>query len=396
VAVGPNRGLGLRRHLAECRDDVSATPVGLYLHVPFCSLRCGYCAFVTSTLGLHAAADAIARFHEGVASELQLLGEVLGDSIPPLSSIYIGGGTPTVLGGLRLAAILGAARDNLPVASTAEVTVEANPEGLDPGDLAHLAAAGVTRMSFGVQSAVPRVLEVLDRVHQPSRIPEIVAEARRAGISHLSVDLIHGVPGETPEDWRASLELAITAEVGHVSCYALSVEPGTKLASRVRAGSLPEPRSDDAAERYRTADRVLGDAGFEWYELSNWARTPAERCSHNILYWRNRNWIGAGPAAHSHLSGLRWWNHRRPGAWSAATAAGLVPSEGHELVRHAGRRLEQVMLGVRLREGLPLRGLDPDGVADVVAAGWARRDAGRLVLTLEGRLLADAVLRAVC
>lgn len=375
---------------------MSATPIGLYLHVPFCTKRCGYCSFVTSTLSPESGATTIARYLDGVAAELRLLGEILDGCNPPLSSIYFGGGTPTLLGGRSLAAVIGWARDTFPLTTDAEVSVEADPGGIDPGEVAALAAAGVTRMSIGVQSAVPRVLQVLDRIHDPARIPELVADARGAGIGAIGVDLIHGVPGETRSDWHASLALALSADVDHVSCYALSVEQGTKLAARVRAGALAGPEPDDAAARYRVAERVLGDAGFEWYELSNWARTRADRCGHNLLYWRNQNWVGVGPGAHSHMSGLRWWNHHRPSDWSAAVTSATLPAEGHELVRASARRLERIMLGVRLREGLPLEELDPAGVAEVVSAGWAQRRSGRLVLTLEGRLLADAVLRRVC
>jgi oxygen-independent coproporphyrinogen-3 oxidase len=386
----------LNEHLLSHDQVVAATRIGLYLHVPFCSRRCGYCAFATSALPDGAGGEEVARYLDGVAGELRRLGTLLSGRIPPLSSIYLGGGTPTLLGASTLVALLGSIRHHLPVSATAEVTVEANPESLRNEDLEPLAAGGATRLSIGVQSAARRVLEVLDRTHDPAEVPEQVSCALAAGIEHVSVDLIHGTPGETAYDWRRSLELALDAGVDHVSCYALAVEPGTKLAARVRAGALAAPDPDVAAERYRTADAVLSGAGFEWYELSSWARGAAARSRHNLLCWRNQNWLGVGPAAHSHLSGLRWWNHRDLASWIGALATDRLGREGHEVVGAEGRELERVMLGLRLREGLPLAGLDPGGVAALVSEGWAQRRDDRLVLTLEGRLRADAAIRRLC
>jgi oxygen-independent coproporphyrinogen-3 oxidase len=386
----------LNEHLLSHDQVVAATPIGLYLHVPFCSRRCGYCAFATSVLPDGAGGEEVAQYLDGVERELRRLGTLLSGRVPPLSSIYLGGGTPTLLDVAELVALLGSIRCHLPVSATAEVTVEANPESLPSHDVGRLAAGGVTRLSIGVQSAAGRVLELLDRTHDPAEVPERVSCALAAGIEHVSVDLIHGTPGETASDWRRSLELALDAGVDHVSCYALAVEPGTKLAARMRSGALTAPDPDVAAERYRTADAVLCGAGFEWYELSNWARGATARSRHNLLCWRNQNWLGVGPAAHSHLSGLRRWNHRDLASWTRALAAGRLGQEGHEVVGAEGRELERVMLGLRLREGLRLASLDPGGVAALVSAGWAQPQNDRLVLTLEGRLRADAAVRRLC
>jgi oxygen-independent coproporphyrinogen-3 oxidase len=384
-------------HLAARLDEVTGRPVGLYLHVPFCVRRCGYCAFTTEALPATSeeahGGSVVAGYVDSMISELRLLGESLAEHLPPLRSLYLGGGTPTAIGAGSLSTLIDAAREALPIDPSAEVTVEANPEGLEPSAVAQLVSAGVNRISIGVQSAVPEVLQTLDRTHDPRRIRETVASARAAGVASISVDLIHGTPGESPADWRSTLELAISAGVDHVSCYALSVEPSTKLAARVRSGRLPAPDPDVAAENYLLADELLGREGFEWYELSNWARLPEDRSAHNLLYWRNHNWLGVGPGAHSHLAGLRWWNHRDRNLWRGDLDAGALPAEGYEQVGAESRRLEQVMLGMRLREGLPLADLDPDGVAEVVVAGWARENSGRLQLTLGGRLLADEVVR---
>ena len=298
------------------------------------------------------------------------------------------------------------------LAPGAEVTTEANPETVDERYLATLARAGFTRVSIGMQSAVPRVLAVLDRTHTPERVPLVVDWARRAGLS-TSLDLIYGAPGESMDDWRRSLETAIGIGPDHISAYALVVEEGTRMWGRVRRGELPMPGDDDEAAKYEVADAVLAEAGYRWYEISNWARPGAE-CRHNEAYWRDWDWYGAGPGAHSHLGDVRMWDVKHPVAWAGRVAAGRLPVAGHEVVDARARELERVMLGIRMREGLELAGPGggaPDGggrgrtpehlvpvVARLVADGLLQSDAalrGRAVLTLRGRLMADAVTRAL-
>ncbi len=377
-----------------------ATPLGLYLHVPYCARRCGYCAFTTYVVADPAdAAAAHARFVDGATAELTAAAAVL-DGAPPLTSVFVGGGTPSVLDPALLARLLDAVRERFDVAQDLEVTVEANPGGLDDGGSAEeavgtWAAAGVTRVSFGLQSAVPRVLDLLDRTHAPEAAGRAVAAAHAAGIAHTSVDLIYGTPGETAADWDASLEAALAAGTDHVSAYALGIEPGTRLAARVRDGSLPAPSGDEAAERYRRADARLEGAGFGWYEVANWARTPGARCRHNLLYWRNEHWWGVGPGAHSHVGGVRWSNVRDPGAWADAATAQVDHVEELEVLDQDAQDLERLLLGIRLAEGLPVDGLAGPAVDRVVADGLATVVAGRLVLTLDGRLLADTVVRAL-
>jgi oxygen-independent coproporphyrinogen-3 oxidase len=285
------------------------------------------------------------------------------------------------------------------LAPGAEVTTEANPESVDQATLGELRAQGVTRVSFGMQSAVPAVLAVLDRVHQPGRPARCAAWARAAGFEHVSLDLIYGTPGETDADWRHSLEAAVAAGPGHVSAYALAVEPGTRLAARVRRGELPAPDDDVLAERYLVADEVLAEAGFGWYEISNWAASGPSRCAHNMLYWTGGDWWGVGPGAHSHVGGTRWWNVRHPAAYATRIAAGLSPGQAREILGPAERHLERVMLLTRLADGCPVEILSPASRANATAAvaeGLARPDvyaAGRIVLTSRGRLLADTVTR---
>jgi len=390
----------LRDALAARTDEVPGTPLGLYLHVPYCARRCGYCAFTTYVVADPVqAAAAHERFVDGALAEMTAAATLL-DGAPPLTSIFVGGGTPSLLDPRLLARLLTAARDQFDVADDLEVTVEANPGGLTDGGSTEDAfgtwvAAGVTRVSFGLQSAVPRVLELLDRTHAPDAAAAAAAAAHAAGINHTSVDLIYGTPGETAADWDRSLGVALDAGTDHVSAYALGIEPGTKLAARVRDGSLPVPSGDEAADRYRCTEERLSGAGFSWYEISNWARSPAAQCRHNLLYWRNHHWWGVGPGAHSHVAGVRWSNLLDPEAWAAAALSGTGQIHEIEVLGPEARALERVMLGVRLAEGLAVDRLPADSVERVLADGLATVDKGRLVLTLAGRLLADTVVRVL-
>ena len=407
-AFGRGRGSRRRGAAAVCdhgdvfptdrADEVAATPFGIYVHVPFCERRCGYCAFTTVAVGDPEGEETAARIERYVAAaidEVRTAAAVLGGGAPPVTSVFFGGGTPTMLSAEQVGRVLGAVIDVFDVRDDLEVTVESNPDGLRPGQLAALHAVGATRMSFGMQSIRRRVLALLDRTHDPERALAAAAEARSVGFEHVSLDLIYGTPGETEEDWAATLGAVIGTDVDHVSAYALGIEAGTKLAARVRSGELATPDDDVAANRYQLADHVLGRAGFSWYELSNWARDDDARCRHNLLYWRNQNWWGVGPGAHSHLSGLRWWNVGDTDRWAAgATDAELGSSRigGHELLNAEQRELERVLTGIRLAEGLPL--IDEVALDDHVRDLVEVRD-GRAVLTDPGRLLADEVVRCL-
>jgi oxygen-independent coproporphyrinogen-3 oxidase len=264
--------------------------------------------------------------------------------------------------------------------------------------LRELADGGFTRVSMGMQSAVPHVLATLERTHDPANVARAVADARAAGLK-VSVDLIYGTPGESLDDWRTSLEAAIGLEPDHISAYALVVEQGTKLAAQVKRGLVPMPEDDDEADKYEVADELLSAAGFEWYEVSNWARTPADRCQHNLAYWRGTNWWGVGPGAHSHVGGVRWWNAKHPSAWAARLAAGESPAHGRETLTDEQRHDETVLLGTRISAGLPLDYLRVSGrtavaglIADGLVDGSAVMTSGRVVLTRRGRLLADTVV----
>jgi putative oxygen-independent coproporphyrinogen III oxidase len=380
----------------------ASSALGIYVHVPFCARRCGYCAFVTFAPGPATAEAAHRRWTDAAVAEVAVADRELGPDRPPLTSVFLGGGTPTAVAPALLEEVLDEVRRRFEVAGDLEVSVEANPDGLADGQLDELAALGVTRVSFGMQSAIPRVLELLDRTHNPESVPRAVEAARAAGIASVSLDLIHGTPGETAADWDRTIDAALSLDPDHLSAYALGVEPGTKLAARVRSGELPEPSPDEAAERYEALAARADAAGLRWYEVSNWARTPGDRCRHNLLYWRDDDWWGIGPGAHSHVGDRRWWNLAGLEEWAETALAGRVPVAGSEVLTSEQRALERVMLGVRLAEGLPLDVVpEPGALPRLVDDGLVvvvERDGhgpARLVLTDRGRLLADTVVRAL-
>ncbi|MFL6095592.1 MAG: radical SAM family heme chaperone HemW [Blastococcus sp.] len=383
----------------NARGGLTTTPFGLYVHVPFCATRCGYCDFNTYTSDELGPGANRAEYAGTAISELRRAADTLGPDLPTISTVFVGGGTPTLLPAGDLAAVLAAARDLFPMAEDVEVTTEANPESVTPASLARLREGGFTRVSLGMQSAAEHVLAVLDRRHTPGRAVEAAHEARAAGFEHVNLDLIYGAPGETDADWAASLDAVLASPVDHVSAYALIVEDGTRLARRIARGELPMPDDDVLADRYETADATLRRAGFDWYEVSNWATSDAARCRHNELYWANANWWGVGPGAHSHVGGLRWWNVKHPAAYADRLTAGQSPAQDAELLDDADRAMETIMLGLRLREGLPLTALSSSGrkrAAGAVEGGLleaAAHEGGRAVLTDRGRLLADAVIR---
>jgi oxygen-independent coproporphyrinogen-3 oxidase len=378
---------------------------GVYVHVPFCTVRCGYCDFNTYTaaeLGQPGTGSVgRATYAQEAIAEIRLARRVLGDRDVPVDTVFFGGGTPTLLPPGDLTAIVAAIRDEFGLAPGAELTTEANPDSVTPESLAALRAGGFTRVSFGMQSAVPHVLATLDRTHDPERVPDVVRWAREAGFAEVSLDLIYGTPGESQADWTASLDAALACEPDHVSAYSLIVEDGTALARRVRRGELPMPDEDDLADKYVLADERLRAAGFGWYEVSNWARgtaadPAANRCRHNLLYWTGADWWGVGPGAHSHVDGVRWWNVKHPAAYADRIRAGVSPAYARETLAAEDRRVERVLLELRLADGLPLDVLDAAGRAAVpeqVARGLVVERDGRLVLTDRGRLLADAVVR---
>jgi putative oxygen-independent coproporphyrinogen III oxidase len=384
--------------LSAAGASLRERPFGIYIHVPFCATRCGYCDFNTYTAGELGTSASPQSWLEGLRRELAAAAELLPVA-PQARTVFVGGGTPSLLGADGLAHVLDAVRDNFGLAPGAEVTTESNPESTSPEFFADLRNAGYTRVSLGMQSAAAHVLTVLDRRHTPGRPVAAALEARAAGFDHINLDLIYGTPGERDSDLDASLDAVFEAGVDHVSAYALIVEDGTALARKVRKGELPAPDDDVLASRYERIDARLEAAGLRWYEVSNWAAGEDARCHHNIGYWDGGNWWGAGPGAHSHVDGVRWWNVKHPARYASVLAGGALPVGGAEMLTAEDKHIERVMLQTRLREGLVLDGLSVGEHAAAERAaqdGLGRIQAGRLVLSGRGRLLADAVIRDIC
>ncbi len=398
-APGPPDGSLPEAALAQ----LGSGPFGVYVHVPFCATRCGYCDFNTYT-AVELGGGASQREYAATAlAELELADAVLGTKAPQVDSVFFGGGTPTLLSVPDLARILTGIRQRFGLRAGAEVSCEANPDSVTDESLAQLRASGFTRVSFGMQSAVPQVLATLERTHDPDRIGPVVQWARDAGLA-VSVDLIYGTPGESLVQWAQTVAAALAVAPDHISAYALVVEPGTALAAQVRRGQLPMPSDDDAAAKYELAQAQFAAAGLSNYEVSNWARSPAHRCQHNLGYWGGGQWWGIGPGAHSHVGGVRWWNVKHPRAYADRLGAGLSPAAGREVLTPAQRHTERVLLELRLAPGLDLTALQeypparPTAVAELIADGLLdgrAAVAGRAVLTLRGRLLADTVIRAL-
>lgn len=386
---------------AQAAEGAQNRNFGLYVHIPFCSVRCGYCDFNTYTATELGGGASQAAYGGTAQQEVRFAARAMKASGLPnrkMGTVFFGGGTPTLLPAEDLAGILKTAVDAWGLEPGAEVTTEANPDSVTPQSLQLLADAGFTRVSFGMQSAVPHVLAVLDRTHTPSRVPEAVKWARDAGLK-VSVDLIYGTPGESLADWEVSVKEALSYEPDHISAYALIIEDGTKLAARMRRGEVPPIDDDDHADKYLMADEMMTAAGLSWYEVSNWSRTPADQCRHNLAYWRSDDWWGIGPGAHSHAGGVRWWNAKHPTAYAQRLAAGESPAVGRETLDAETRYVEDIMLRTRLAEGLELSRLKDSGrlaVAGLMADGLVDPKAaisGRVLLTTKGRLLADAVVR---
>ena len=369
-----------------------------YVHVPFCRVRCGYCDFNTYT-ATELQGYPQTAFISNLKAEIALAKDSVGER--KLETVFFGGGTPTLLPAHELAEALELLRYAFGIAEGAEITTEANPDTVDQDYLQTLFDAGFNRISFGMQSAVPEVLETLERSHNPAMVAKNVQVAKEIGFQ-TSVDLIYGAPGETMEQWQRSVDAAMELGTDHISAYALIVEPATKLARQIASGEKPEPDEDLQADKYEWLDRKLREAGFDWYELSNWSRGVGTDSRHNIAYWQGMDWWGFGPGAHSHVAGSRWSNVKHPTTYAKLLAEGQIPRGEVEELSQEQRLEERTMLELRLRNGLDLgvvKQLNSDhakAISELVASGLIdgpRAIAGRAILTLNGRLLADFVLR---
>ncbi|MBX3068396.1 MAG: coproporphyrinogen III oxidase [Cryobacterium sp.] len=388
--------------LPESARENTGRKFGIYVHVPFCRVRCGYCDFNTYT-ATELRGVKQTDYPDQAIAEIRFAKRVLEDSgieNRQASTVFFGGGTPTLLPASELGRILEVIRSEFGLREGAEITTEANPDSVSEAGLNELQRAGFTRVSFGMQSAVPSVLLTLDRTHNPAQIPNVVNWARRAGLD-ISLDLIYGAPRETIAEWRVSLESAIALEPDHLSAYALIVEAGTRLERQIRLGEVPAPDDDLMADKYELADSMLSSAGFEWYEISNWAKSPDHQSRHNLGYWTGEDWWGIGPGAHSHVGNVRWWNVKHPAAFAARVLSGVSPAHSRETLDSDTTKLERILLESRMSSGLDVNILESENrvrVAELIADELVDAKAaigGTVKLTLKGRLLADAVVRAL-
>ena len=381
---------------ASAQAGAESRTLSAYIHVPYCRVRCGYCDFNTYTAEELGPGANRSDWAGNLAHEVELASRVLADfPARPVSTVFFGGGTPTLLPAADLVFALERVRDAFGLAADAEMTTEANPDTLNPEYVAQLAEAGFTRVSMGMQSAVPHVLATLDRTHNPEQVPKAVQWVKDAGMQ-VSVDLIYGTPGESAEDWQRSVDAAVAMEPDHISAYSLIVEPGTKMGAQVRRGELPMPDEDDLADKYAAADAAFSTAGLHWYEVSNWARSADHECRHNNAYWTGQDWWGFGAGAHSHIGGVRFWNAKHPRAWADRLGQGQSPAIGREILDADTRRLEDLMLRARIRQGMRLSEL-PAGtellLEQFAKQGLVEPDEEWVALTLRGRLMADFIVR---
>ncbi len=378
-------------------------PLSFYIHIPYCLKRCGYCDFNTYTPGELKAGSDIAQVSNGYIDLLIAESKVARseiDSNSPIPTIFFGGGTPTLMEPADLGRVLNSLESDFGFAEDIEITIEANPDTVSKAKLAALVAAGINRVSFGMQSAAPHVLAVLDRTHSPENVTKATNWAHEVGFEQISVDLIYGTPSESISDWEQTIDSALELPINHISAYALIVESGTKLAAQVKRGEILIPDDDQTADKYLLADEKFSKTGLNWYELSNWAKGGGE-CRHNIAYWKGENWWGLGPGAHSHIDGKRFWNVKHPNAYRERIAGNISPIMESEILTDMQKESERVMLEIRLKYGISKSSLSAESISNLtsyVAGGQISQDlwsAGRVALTLSGRLMADRIVREI-
>jgi oxygen-independent coproporphyrinogen-3 oxidase len=378
-------------------------PLSFYIHIPYCVKRCGYCDFNTYTPGELKPGSDIAQVSNGYIDLLIQEGKIARKEVKttkPIATIFFGGGTPTLMEPADLGRVLNSLEADFSFASDIEITIEANPDTVSKAKLAALREIGINRISFGMQSAVPHVLAVLDRTHNPENVIKATTWAREVGFEQVSADLIYGAPGETLEDWETTIDAALALPITHISAYALIVESGTKLAAQVKRGEVIIPEDDQTADKYLMADEKFRKAGFNWYELSNWAKPDGE-CRHNIAYWEGADWWGLGPGAHSHLNGRRFWNVKHPTAYRERLEAEKSPVMDSEELSLEEIESERVMLEIRLPRGLAKSSLAGESLARLesyLTGGQISQEEwnqGRISLTISGRLMADRIVREI-
>jgi oxygen-independent coproporphyrinogen-3 oxidase len=373
----------------------SKSSLSFYVHIPYCIKRCGYCDFNTFTPNeLQDGATLEIVSNDYIDAVLRELEAAPTDVVP---TIFFGGGTPSLLPADDLGRVISAIKARNGLAADCEITLEANPDSVTQEKLATYLEVGFNRISFGMQSAKPHVLAVLDRTHNPANVEKAITMARSAGFKSISVDLIYGTPGESLDDWRETVAAALALDIDHISAYALIVETGTKLAAQIKRGDLTMPIDDLMADMYLLVDQMCEEAGLTWYELSNWSK-PGHQCRHNIAYWENKNWWGLGPGAHSHVDGKRFWNLKHPTTYKQKLFAGETPILDSEQLTADQIKDEAILLQIRMREGLEIALLLPhqlEVLAEYRYKGFVEINEDRVLLTPTGRLIADRIVREI-
>ena len=377
--------------------------LAFYIHIPYCVKRCGYCDFNTYTPAELQLTEGLTQISNSyidlLVKEIEFARNQVGESaIVP--SIFFGGGTPSLMEASDINRVITAISEQFKLDPIAEVTLETNPDTVTKEKLKQFYDAGVNRISFGMQSSVPHVLKTLDRTHNPENLPQVTKWATEVGFKEISVDLIYGTPGESKQDWQKSINSALALPISHISAYALIVEEGTKLAAQIKRGEIAKPDDDLTAEKYIMADKAFTTAGFYWYELSNWAK-PNSQSKHNLAYWLGHNWWGAGPGAHSHINGKRFWNVKHPNLYKQKIQANETVILDSEVLKGSQIESERLMLSIRLPQGLEKNTLNNQQIlelTDYVNSGHLDQEnwnLGRATLTLDGRLIADRIVREI-
>jgi putative oxygen-independent coproporphyrinogen III oxidase len=377
--------------------------LAFYIHIPYCVKRCGYCDFNTYTPAELQLTEGLTQISNSyidlLVKEIEFARNQVGESaIVP--SIFFGGGTPSLMEASDIKRVITAISEQFKLDPIAEVTLETNPDTVTKEKLKQFYDAGVNRISFGMQSSVPHVLKTLDRTHNPENLPQVTKWATEVGFKEISVDLIYGTPGESKQDWQQSIDSALALPISHISAYALIVEEGTKLAAQIKRGEIAKPDDDLTAEKYIMADKAFTTAGFNWYELSNWAK-PNSQSKHNLAYWLGHNWWGAGPGAHSHINGKRFWNVKHPNLYKQKIQANETVILDSEVLKGSQIESERLMLSIRLPQGLEKNTLNNQQIlelTDYVNSGHLDQEnwnLGRATLTLDGRLIADRIVREI-
>lgn len=371
--------------------DLVNKPFSLYVHVPYCSKRCGYCDFNTYTPSELDREDQIESWLNSAVKEIELARRVLKEELT-IDTIFFGGGTPSLLDSNTVDNFIQSVKSNFKLKPGLEITIEANPDSITEEKSQRWLNSGINRVSIGMQSSTKEVLKKLDRTHNPDNVSHSVDILKKSGFNNFSLDLIYGTPGESLIDWENSLKDAIALNPPHISAYSLVIEPGTKMGAQLNRGEISQVNDDEAADKYQLADEMLNKNNYSWYEISNWAKKDKE-CKHNLNYWLGNNWWGIGPGAHSHVNGVRWWNHKLPKVWRELLEKQNSPALAREVLSEDQIKSEQLMLLSRLRTGLGNQELDENRIENLIANQLATLDANKIVLTLKGRLLADEVFR---